>query len=53
MSGGDYHPVEEHNDDTAYLVVATIIFALVSYTFLFPCNQLIPLGKQLVLFYVS
>ena len=29
----------------AYKVIACIIFALVSYTFLFPCNLILPLDR--------
>ena len=28
----------------AFVIVACTIFAIVSYTFLFPCNKIIPLG---------
>ncbi len=28
----------------AYITVAVVIFSLVAFTFLFPCNFLIPLG---------
>lgn len=30
----------------AYTGVAVAIFVIVSFTFLFPCNLLIPLGKR-------
>ena len=32
----------------AYKVIACIIFALVSYTFLFPCNLILPLDRRTV-----
>ena len=33
------------SNNLAFIIVATIIFAMVAFTFLFPCNKLIPLGK--------
>lgn len=43
---GDTAPVSHENSETTYVAVAVAIFAVVSFTFLFPCNFLIPLGKD-------
>lgn len=38
----------EHSPHPAFVIVTCCIFALVSFTFLFPCNRLIPLDRRTV-----
>jgi hypothetical protein len=40
--------ISHENTETTYVAVAVAIFAVVSFTFLFPCNFLIPLGEYCV-----
>lgn len=39
---------EDYSHDTTYVVIACIIFAVMSFTFLFPCNKFIPLDRRTV-----
>jgi hypothetical protein len=55
LNYGEEYPEDQFSDITtnpynsvAYKVVACVIFGVVSYTFLFPCNALIPLDRRTV-----